>query len=285
MLLTAGFSLSAQVTRTPQVFYTPVFTEDPVFMGGSLGWMSLRHVLNQEAVPDFGHDWESGVNISLFSSKNTVIAGLVEETFHFSAAPETQSSWFFNPASIISDLRLLVYQRLNPVILKAGFQHDCKHDVDSNSIRMQIHDILFASIMPADDIEIFRSENLLLNTNLAVEGAVNLPAGFQGAPPQPDIGRLGGFLRIQGFYPAEPMVGITADASAAITWRSEDTTVEGLEPVGLDYNLRAGLTAASENGIAALYIGTERLTDSWTDFSELPVFINYISLELTSGAN
>ncbi len=277
--------LFAQVVKTPQIFYTPVFSETPGVMTGAGSWVSFRHVLNQQQVPDFGHDWKCGVNINIFSSSFFAVSGLAEETFHFSAAPEPLSEWIFNAGSIISDLRLLMYINLNPVLIESGFQHDCKHEVDRRSVRLQIHDLLFLAVRPGDDFKLVDAGRFLLTANMAVEGGINLPAVFQEAPPQPDLRHAAGFFRICGEFLSEPQLAVLADGSVSLTQRTEDTLVTGLAPLGIDCSLRGGIAVSGETGRAALYLGVERLTDSWTDFNEEPVDIHFISVELTSEIN
>ena len=78
-------------------------------------------------------------------------------------------------------------------------------------------------------------------------------------------------------------MAVLSDGSVSATWRTEDSSVAGLEPLGIDYIFRGGLAVSGNHGTAAVYIGAERLTDSWTDFNEGPVTIGFIALELTAS--
>ena len=283
VLFLSASILAAQVVKTPQVFYAPFFSEETDIMADSGCWASLRHVLNQDQAPYFGHDWKSGVYINIFSCDFIAGYGLAEETFHFKAAPQELGDWVFNPSAVISDLRLMAFINLQPLLIGAGFQHDCKHEVDRSSRRLQIHDVLYLILRPSGEIPLITADCFSLQLNLAIEGGVNIPPVFQAAPPQPDIGHLSVFMEMTGAVPQLPGFSVVLDGVVSATGRSPDALVTGLDPVGIDYELRCGLAACGTEGRAAFFIGFEHLTDSWDDFEQQPVDLWYITLELTGG--
>ena|GEM_PF-3471612 len=282
LIFLSSASLSAQVVVFPHIFYPQEFSSDAVFMNDVHSWMSIRHVINQDEIPDFGHDWETGVNISIFSSPWLAVRGMSNETFHFKAAPQPEAEWIFNPQSIISDLRLMIALNIDPVLLSGGFQHDCKHDVDHSVIRQVIHDSLFLLIRPADDITLIRTDLFSFDVNTALEGGVNLPPVFQEAAPHPDIGHGSFFLRLKGYTNTDPGIAVVLDGSASITKRKEETNVEGIEPWGFDFSAEAGFALIGSAGEIIFSLGSERLTDTWVDFDEAPVQIHYITLEFSA---
>ncbi|MDC7228107.1 MAG: hypothetical protein PQJ61_15190 [Spirochaetales bacterium] len=283
LLLFSAAMLSAQVVRLPHPFYPEEFSQKTSFINDVYSWMSIRHVINQDKNPDFGHDWETGVNISFFSSPKITVRGISEETFHFKAAPEGYSDWIFNTQSLVSDLRLMICFNLVPVLVSGGFQHDCRHDVDHAVTRQIIHDSLFLFIRPSDEINIIGDAIFSIDLNTALEGAINLPAVFQDAAPQPDIGHFSLFLRLKGSIKNNPGIAVVLDGTAGLTKREENTRVSGIKPWGFDFTGNAGLALTGAAGEIKFFMGTERLTDTWTDYNETAVQIHYITLELAAG--
>ena len=271
-------SISAQVVITPRVFYTPEFKSVPEFVPGGTAWFSIRHVLNQEEEPHFGHDWVTGVNLNIFSSENIAVSGSSEESFHFSAAPPPYGDWGFRADSIVSDLRLWLYINLGPVLLVPGFLHDCKHVIDRYAERMQIHDALFLIIRMKEDPLFFRNDDLMVKFNAAVEGGYNLGAVFQGAPEQPDLWHIAAFLKLRTDFEPDFIPSILVDGSASLTAR--DTSYgDWVQPVNIDFAVNTGLVFGGQTGEFIFRLGVERLTDTWADHDEQPALIQYFELE------
>ena len=272
--------ISAEVTGLPFSLPEPVFTEETAAFPCAYTWMSAEQVLNQGDTPDNGHCLDTGALFTFFSSERFSVRGMVREMFQF--RPHPDSDFKFWGRALVTDLRLDFSAALRPLVVSAGYRHDCKHDINATR-RDVIHDALFARLALEEGVPSFLPDSLNAQAGCALEAELNLPTLFQVSKEEPDRAR---FCAEGSFVPFRTVGGLFAvrvDGRFSFINRERQERVAVARSWNADWLLRAGAELRAGKGGVRLSCGLERLTDNWAGLEPEPETRASVVFSLFSG--
>jgi len=160
--------LSAWMFRpTPELFY-PLYGE-PALFTDSYGWSELGKYTRSYGNNDFSISLETGYRQTLFHTSS--LNGTADVRMILMNDFNPRSDWYFNPRQIIVDANAALYFHLTPWLSQSlSIHHDCKHDVDIDTVRLAAHDWLGVGVHMAPQMIHWDSR---LKTVIQAEGGFN----------------------------------------------------------------------------------------------------------------
>lgn len=274
--LTALAGLSAEVTRLPFFAPTPQFTAGPEALPSALCWMLFDHVVNQDSCPDSGQAFDTGILFTFYADGRLAVTGLARELFQFRSSPE--GAFDFWSRALVTDLRLGLDWRIDPLVIGGGYRHDCKHDMGDIE-RTAIHDALFLrGVLPP-----FGISGTGIRAGAALEAEVNIDPVFQDAEEEPDRGRLSAECTLIPWRPRGLCPEIRLDGRISLVNRETGGRVRAEDEWNLDWLIRCGLAKRLGAGEVSLFYGLERSVDTWASLEPEPETASSINLLVSFG--
>ncbi|WP_455381165.1 hypothetical protein [Salinispira pacifica] len=279
-LLLAVGSLWAQAIIPPPVPLYPVFGRTTLFPAADV-WLSLNQYPTNLQYQPFRWIFDTGTSLPILRAPGFELEGASRLIFRFQ--PAAGSEWMFYASDLITNLELQGWFRIGGLDLGVGYRHDCKHDVEQSRGRLIILDSVALSVTHHPiELNLGRSQHMRLYG--VADAVLALPTIFQAGPAEPERFRIDGRIHLDALELGSSAT-LFAEGGAALSIRSTETGVAGIEPLNLDWHVRIGVHAPSASHGASLYLQVERLTDPWTLPEAIPVTLFSIGLTLASVGN
>ncbi len=275
ILLFVSSRISAEPLRMPPVSTAPVFTKEHVFLSGVTGWFEFRQNFPIEENSNHGKVHDVGIILTLYSGPLFSVSFISREIFQNRIHPESILLWY--PLSLFSTEKLEISFNAGGFEFSAGFNHDCKHDIDWSSGRNAIHEFIY-----------LRAEysNLEWHTGLpgwstrlypAVEIGENITPLFQFAETEPDLYRISASVRVEPLFHSL-YGGPFIHGRFSLIGRTPESRVSINSEYNMDYLFRAGYQLRGKKGGLSLYYQVEHITDDVITLTPVPVTIQAVSV-------
>jgi hypothetical protein len=272
----AASPAGAEVVRLPPLALASPFSTERAVLPGAETWGDYRWYATEDRAPELGTDFELGTRAALYTTPAFALTGFVRLLYQSRHLEEYDNPFVFSPRHLTTDLRLIAYGRIDPVVVYGGWRHDCTHAVDAQDVRTPIHDVLLVGVRsPAADIP-WRHAELSSTAEASLEGEINVPAAFTDRRDLVDRGRISAGLRAEPVRHAR-YGALFLDGTVSVIVRETDTTAaENIERVNLDWGAAVGYRTPGKGGTLSVYLRVERLTDPWIAEQLEPVTVTGI---------
>ncbi|MFP4232055.1 MAG: hypothetical protein ACLFRR_09435, partial [Spirochaetaceae bacterium] len=238
-------------------------------------WISAKRYTRQTGEPQFAYDLDIGSHVLFYGDRNLAVSGLGRMIFQSRMPPDRP--FYLDPSAVVTDLQLRARFRSLPFEPAVWYRHDCKHDMERETRRQAIHDVLGAGMTErlwliaapgslsdrADDDSSSRhrrGRRLSLLIDAAVEGYV--PPLFQ--DERTAANRAAGYLLLRPeLSPRGTEVTVFLETRGAVLVDDPDSPHATAGAVRLDGQARLGAVWPRPERGLTVYLELERLTDSW----------------------
>ena len=267
-LLLAGLFLpaapvAAEVLAPPPVPLYPWAEEAPADIGDPTGafpatysWLGVKRYTYDTGAPLFSYDLDLGAHIMLYGSPHVGVSALGRILFQSQTAPGRPL--YLDPSAVVTDLQLRLRLRRLPLRPAVWYRHDCKHDMERESRRQAIHDVLGAGFTHRLGV-LGGPPGLDLVTDVATE--VFVPPIFQDERTSASIAA--------GYLSLRPEVELAAGGPTVFTEFRGALLVDDADSVHavagavrVDAAGRVGISWPEPTGGVTAYLELERLTDA-----------------------
>ena len=272
-LTVAAAPAFAQVVRLPPIVLPPPFAQELTLLDGADTWADYRWYADRQGTPELGTDFELGVRGRIISTGDFALTGVVRMLYQARHLEEYRNPLVFSPRHLTTDLRLMAYGNLDPVILHGGWRHDCTHAVDDEDSRTPIHDTLLVGAAYELPQSPWRGGAARARGRVHAEAEVNVPALFVDTAERVDRGRLTAGFDVEPFAHERYGAGFAAGHVSFIVRDTDSPSVDGVKRRNIDWSMSVGYRTPGERGRLSVYGRVERLTDPWLGPEVEPVTV------------
>ncbi len=273
----------AEILRLPPVLLKPRFTPSFEFLSGISGWFDFHHYTTEAGNDNFSQDSEMGILFTLFSSENISFQALTREIIQNQVNYFISSSLGFYLRALLTDLRLTATLNAELFYIKAGFRHDCKHDIDRFLGRDAVHDALFLGIASKRFDLRWSKTSFFSGFKAGFIGEMNLPYIFQEVKPEPDKSRISFSIKstVLGY---KDYGSVFLNGKVSVIWRkTAGTDVYNVISPAIDWLIQSGYRTPGKNRSLVLYYQNEYITDTWVSNNSVPVHLSSVGVLISIG--
>ncbi|NOY07251.1 MAG: hypothetical protein GXP33_00205 [Spirochaetes bacterium] len=272
-----------EILRLPPVQLKPRFTPSFELLSGIAGWFDFHHYTTQAENDNFSQDSEMGILFTLFSSENVSFQALTREIIQNQVNYFVHSSLGFYLRALLTDLRLTATLNAELFFIKAGFRHDCKHDIDRFLGRNAVHDTLFLGIDSKRFDLPWGKTAFFSGFKAGFIGEINLPYIFQEVKPEPDKSRIS--FSIKSIILGHKDYGsVFFNGKVSVIQRkTEGTAVYPVISPAIDWLIQSGYRTPGKDRSLVLYYQNEYITDPWVSNNSVPVHLSSIGVLIAVG--
>ncbi|MFO7781260.1 MAG: hypothetical protein R6W94_06480 [Spirochaetia bacterium] len=267
LLLAALFLPAApaagEVLAPPPAPLYPWAEEAPADIGDPTGafpatysWLGVKRYTYDTGAPLFSYDLDLGAHIMMYGNRHVGVSALGRILFQSQTAPGRPL--YLDPSAVVTDLQLRLRLRRLPLRPAIWYRHDCKHDMERESRRQAIHDVLGAGFTHRLAV-LEGPPGLDLVTDIATE--VFVPPIFQDERTSAAI--AAGYLSLRPeieLSPGGPTV--FTEFRGALLVDDPDSVHAVAGALRVDASGRVGISWPEPTGGVTAYLELERLTDA-----------------------
>ncbi|MFP4373318.1 MAG: hypothetical protein ACLFPO_03230 [Spirochaetaceae bacterium] len=105
-------------------------------------WLGVKRYTYDTGAPLFSYDLDLGAHMLMYGNRHVGVSALGRILFQSQTAPDRPL--YLDPSAVVTDLQLRARLRSLPLQPAIWYRHDCKHDMERESRRQAIHDVLGA---------------------------------------------------------------------------------------------------------------------------------------------
>ncbi|NBF40428.1 MAG: hypothetical protein GVY14_08425 [Spirochaetes bacterium] len=219
-------------------------------------WLGVKRYTYDTGAPLFSYDLDLGAHIMIYGNRRVGLSALGRILFQSQTAPGRPL--YLDPSAVVTDLQLRLRLRRLPLRPAIWYRHDCKHDMERESRRQAIHDVIGVGFTQRIDV-LEGPPGLDLVTGVTAE--VFVPPVFQDERTSAAIAA--------GYLSLRPEVELAAggptvftELRGALLVDDPDSVHAVAGAVRVDAAGRVGLSWPEPTGGITTYVELERLTDA-----------------------
>lgn len=262
-LLLPAAPVAGEVLAPPPVPLFPWAEAAPADIGDPEGafpatysWLGVKRYTYDTGAPLFSYDLDLGAHIMMYGNRHVGVSALGRILFQSQTAPDRPL--YLDPSAVVTDLQLRLRLRRLPLRPAVWYRHDCKHDMERESRRQAIHDVLGAGVTRRFAV-VDGPSRLDLVTDIAAE--VFVPPIFQDERTSAAIAA--------GYLSLRPEVELAAggptvftEFRGALLADDPDSVHAVAGALRVDAAGRVGISWPEPTGGVTAYLELERLTDA-----------------------
>ena len=219
-------------------------------------WLGVKRYTYDTGAPLFSYDLDLGAHMLLFGNRHVGVSALGRILFQSQTAPDRRL--YLDPSAVVTDLQLRLRLRRLPLRPAVWYRHDCKHDMERESRRQAIHDVLGAGFTRR--LNVFEGPpDFDVVTDFAAE--VFVPPIFQDERTSAAVAATYLSLRPEiELATGEPTV--FTELRGALLVDDPDSVHAVAGALRIDAAGRVGISWPEPTGGVTAYLELERLTDA-----------------------
>ncbi|MGM0675707.1 MAG: hypothetical protein ACQETQ_13520 [Spirochaetota bacterium] len=220
-------------------------------------WLGIKRYTYDTGAPLFSYDLDLGAHILFYGNEHLLVSGLGRMLFQSQTAPGRPL--YLDPSAVVTDLQLRARFPALPLRPALWYRHDCKHDMERESRRQAIHDVIGAGAAHRFS-PVAGKPGLELLVDVSAEAYV--PPIFQ--DKRTSANRAAGYLLVRpelAIHPGGPIVFTEVRAGLIVDDPDSAHATAGL--LRRDASGRIGISWPEPTGGMTGYVEVERLTDPW----------------------